>query len=948
MLRTEYAKKSRFLLILLMVVLCCLCLSAEAEIINGLTIEDKNGVRTVTAFDGSTTEVVVPEGVEAIGDGVFQGVKATSITLPSTLRTIGYGVFAGCDVISMELPATLETIGDQAFYNCSKLKHIVISSSIKSIGYGFFSNCVDLETVHLPEGLEKIGRYSFCECTSLTNIDIPQTVKLIEEDAFLECINLNSIDLSSVEVIEAGAFLYCENLQSIKLSPTLRSVGQSAFGSCTSSEMITLPDNIESFGENAFGESILFADLESKTVYSMARPKSDRKYSFIDTQYPNMQWYYLASDNEEAPKLVLSDYWGTETTQVQIPTETHIIGKYAFSYAKIKSMTIPDNIKVIEEGAFLGCDDLKTVYLHDDIEECGEDVFSNCSAIVYCSMKSPTSYALSERGISFTDPNDPDWSWRYGETDELLIGGYNGKESHIALPVEATGIADRAFRRNEIIQSVIIPYGYTHIEDEAFAFSSIESIHFPESLISIGEEAFAGCDVSMLQLPHSLKNIGKEAFRNCWNLKSLTIPKSVTSIPYCIADEALTTLVLPKELTEIADNAFGSYVETVYCYRNSAAHTWATQKGLDVKLLDNLNFSNLVTLTVDQPELHWGNKYIFEVGTTDRWVERVHINLLPPDRRYTLRCTSSDPSIAKVEGDNITFLKAGKVTLLYSIAEVPTKIFGHDSNVYEPVVSYDIPSAVLLPIHSGSVEIKPQNVVPQGANPYYYWEQEDGGCYFDENGSLYFWPWDEGGIRDVTVYSASGVSRNVRLIDYETISTITATSPARKLRKGEIYQPLIIVKVDDFYYNESVLYTLTSSNNAVVKPTSDGRLQAVSTGTATITAKAAVSGKTAVFTVTVSGEAALVLPSHTTKIEANAFVGTAAKTIILPDGCTSIGARAFAGSTQLTEIIIPASVTSIAPDAFEGCSNITVFAPYGSAAHTFAQNTDGITWEEDI
>lgn len=66
------------------------------------------------------------------------------------------------------------------------------------------------------------------------------------------------------------------------------------------------------------------------------------------------------------------------------------------------------------------------------------------------------------------------------------------------------------------------------------------------------------------------------------------------------------------------------------------------------------------------------------------------------------------------------------------------------------------------------------------------------------------------------------------------------------------------------------------------------------------------------------------LPGDIQTIEANAFEGIAAETVVIPDGCKTIGSRAFANCSRLVEIVIPASVTRISNDAFSGCSNFVI------------------------
>lgn len=72
------------------------------------------------------------------------------------------------------------------------------------------------------------------------------------------------------------------------------------------------------------------------------------------------------------------------------------------------------------------------------------------------------------------------------------------------------------------------------------------------------------------------------------------------------------------------------------------------------------------------------------------------------------------------------------------------------------------------------------------------------------------------------------------------------------------------------------------------------------------------------------------------RIESESFMNIDASSVWVPDGATYIGNKAFAGNGQLREIYLPGSVETIAPDAFEDCDNLTILAPRGSAAETFA------------
>ena len=81
----------------------------------------------------------------------------------------------------------------------------------------------------------------------------------------------------------------------------------------------------------------------------------------------------------------------------------------------------------------------------------------------------------------------------------------------------------------------------------------------------------------------------------------------------------------------------------------------------------------------------------------------------------------------------------------------------------------------------------------------------------------------------------------------------------------------------------------------------------------------------------------LILPDGLTRIEDEAFMNAAVRTVRFPLGLASIGARAFAGCEELERVFIPGSVTEIDDSAFEDCGDMWIFAPAGSAAESFAQ-----------
>ena len=78
----------------------------------------------------------------------------------------------------------------------------------------------------------------------------------------------------------------------------------------------------------------------------------------------------------------------------------------------------------------------------------------------------------------------------------------------------------------------------------------------------------------------------------------------------------------------------------------------------------------------------------------------------------------------------------------------------------------------------------------------------------------------------------------------------------------------------------------------------------------------------------VFGPATFTLPASLTTIEASAFAGDTALTVMDAHSVTAIGAEAFRGCTSLTQILLHRDC-QINPTAFAGCGTVYVFAPAG-------------------
>ena len=106
---------------------------------------------TITAYTGSGGDVVIPNGVTTIGNGIFQ--FKTSIT-------------------SVVIPDSVTTIGDNAFDQCESLKTVSFgtNSQLTTIGVSAFSFCPNIESISISDSVTSIGKYAFYYCNALSTV----------------------------------------------------------------------------------------------------------------------------------------------------------------------------------------------------------------------------------------------------------------------------------------------------------------------------------------------------------------------------------------------------------------------------------------------------------------------------------------------------------------------------------------------------------------------------------------------------------------------------------------------------------------------------------------------------------------------------------------------------------------------------------------------------------
>ncbi len=539
---------------------------------------NKSGVATRQYYkSGSSATYYIPESLK-------------SVTI--TGGKLFYGAFYNCSNLKkVTLGDKIDEIGEKVFYGCSSLEELTTpyigktlmasegASSTTVLGYFFgtssFTNATEVdqnfETYYIPNSLKKVnitkGTYvevygndgdsyypttmskilshTFAGCTSLESVTLPDELEMIGNYAFNGCTGLTEITIpDSVTLIGDYAFYNNSAIKSITIGDAVTSIGSSAFYNCTSLESISIPDSITSIGNQAF--------------YGC----SSLKYN----EYENALYF----GNDENPYVVLIKAKDGGITSCTISRDAKIIYSYAFEYcSSLTSITIPNNIISIGEYAFRNCTSL-TIYCEVESKPSSWNSYWNYS-------NRPVVW-----GYGFAVVNGVMYSIKDNVATVVRQAG-NIKEANIPESIEhdgvsypVTSIENQAFYNCTALTSVTIPDSVTSIGNQAFyGCTSLTSITIPNSVTTIGYNAFNGSNIKNVTASlNVISNMPKSslqtinitdgttienfAFQNCYNLTSITLPDSITSIGASAFDgcSKLKSIEIPNSVSSISYTAF--------------------------------------------------------------------------------------------------------------------------------------------------------------------------------------------------------------------------------------------------------------------------------------------------------------------------------------------------------------------------------------------------------
>lgn len=260
---------------------------------------------------------------------------------------------------------------------------VLVVPSVSRIGEHALSYAENLAYCELPDTLETIGGYAFYS-SGLREIVIPSGVSEISHNAFDSCRELSIVTLNDgLKVIDTSAFRYTPKLTEITIPETVETIGSCAFQD-TGIDYVRIPDTVSVIGDNAFGNvgTVCYnGNAEDFAGFGAANFHHFNAGNVCDLCGASVDYIPYTIQGAEFIDNGVCDIPDTFERDDQRYRVVSIAVEAYKDNTDITSLSIPDSMKSIQDGAFVNCINLEQVNLNDHLEILGRDVFSGCTAI---------------------------------------------------------------------------------------------------------------------------------------------------------------------------------------------------------------------------------------------------------------------------------------------------------------------------------------------------------------------------------------------------------------------------------------------------------------------------------------------------------------------------------------------------------------------------------------
>lgn len=348
------------------------------------TYDSRNGCNAVihTAANymvAACQTTVIPGDVTGVSG--FSGCKGiTEITIPNGVTRIGD--FADCSNLkSIYLPDSVTNMEGAVFMGCSSLISVRLPKGITEMN-GTFKDCSSLESIEIPESVTEIGNDTFTGCSSLRSIFIPKNVTSIPGNIFAGCSSLESIRVSDENktydsrnncnaLINTKYLLLIAGCNGTKIPEGIVRIAEEAFEG-SGIERVYIPKSVTQIGHDTGG---LIAAYESQMVFADCANLKEIVVDSGNTVYDSRgNCNAIIKTEEDALMLGCSE--------TKIPEGIKAVREGAFlGCSALESITIPDSVTKIYHFSFENCTSLESIRIPSGVERIGNRAFYNCRGL---------------------------------------------------------------------------------------------------------------------------------------------------------------------------------------------------------------------------------------------------------------------------------------------------------------------------------------------------------------------------------------------------------------------------------------------------------------------------------------------------------------------------------------------------------------------------------------
>lgn len=304
----------------------------------------------------------------------------------------------------------------------------------------------------------------------------------------------------------------------------------------------------------------------------------------------NNAYYWLIYDKNDAygnidyDKWELMDRWGIVLHDADYSNSTDIDARMTdfdgipvvgvcenafFNDKEITSIKLSNNLERIENGAFWGASNLKTITFSDGgkgLKKIDSLAFKDCSSLESIDLSNAEITEIPVRAFenctSLKSIKLPSTVTKIA--DNAFAGCSNLEEIEGLEQCKISELSATAFDGCVRLKDINLSNAtIAAIPDQIFSgMRGLISATVPKTVTSIGTEAFYAC--KNLEMINGLSDcditkIGEKAFYNCWSLKEADLSgSSLTVLPASTfkGDTALLSVKMPESLNEIGNEAF--------------------------------------------------------------------------------------------------------------------------------------------------------------------------------------------------------------------------------------------------------------------------------------------------------------------------------------------------------------------------------------------------------